>query len=251
LGGAVARQRLHAFHPVHPGQEGATAGFALALILRLQMAATAPVLWVQSRAAQAENGSPYGPGLAALGLDPARLVVVRANSAMDALAAAEMGLEETGLAGVIADLPARLPSDMLKIGKRLSLRAEQRRTPCCLLHATADPVEMPVASRWMVASRPLPRVRMAPDFTTAFEVRLTKNRFGALGRWSVAWAALPTATPTTPDTRTKANHASSFSPPYSFTPLPAVSERLAASPRHRPAAAPGGAQPVPLRPAAA
>ena len=151
-----ARRRLHALHPAHPGQEAAVAGFALALVLALEGSPDAPVLWVQEGQAAREAGRPYGPGLAALGLDPARLVVVAVKGAMHAFAAAEMGLEEAGLAGVLVELPPRLPADMLKLGKRLSLRAEAQETPCLLLHAGAEPVEAPVATRWLVAVAPSP-----------------------------------------------------------------------------------------------
>jgi protein ImuA len=189
IGGPVARQRLHAIHPSAPGQQPAAAGFAIALMLALQTGPS-PILWVQTRQAAAESGHPYGLGLAGLGLDPARVVVVQVASAMEALAAAEMGLEEAGLAGVLVDLPARMPADMLRLGKRLALRAEARQTPCILLHAGPQAVAAPVASRWTVASSAVPRglrVAVSPDLTTAFDLVLTKNRFGPLGRWSVVW----------------------------------------------------------------
>ena len=214
IGGVAARKRLHALHPASPGQEAATAGFALALTLALQRSRDAPVLWVQEGQAAAEAGRPYGYGLAGLGCDPARLVVVAVKGAMNALAAAEMGLEEAGLAGVLVDLPSRLPADMLRLGKRLSLRAEARETPCFLLHAGCEPVEAPVATRWQVSSGApaggggaqgavrraqedptrltsrAPRTAYrVPDFTTAFDLALTKNRCGALGRWHVVWQA--------------------------------------------------------------
>jgi protein ImuA len=255
--GPAAHRRLHAIHPAAPGQEAAATAFALALILSLdakpeRAKPDRPLLWVQAEAARAECGSPYGPGLAALGLDPARLVVLRAKTAMAVLAAAEMGLEEAG--------PSLLPADMLKLGKRLSLRAEQTRTPCCLIHATAAAVEMPVASRWLTASRPLsptatPLDLTAPDFTTAFEVRLSKNRFGPLGRWSLAWR------PSAPDTTVSASepsHAARVAavPRFAFTTLPAcneppLSEPMAAAPVDRPARASRGAQPTPFRRTAA
>ncbi len=196
LGGTKqARTRLHAIHPTCPGQEAAATGFGLALIAALARHPGQPMLWVQDGQAAAESGRPYGLGLAALGIAPAHLIVVAVSGADNVLAAAEMGLEEEGLAGVLAELPTRLPADMLKRGKRLSLRCESRRTPCLLVHATAAPVEAPVATRWMAASRPFPATSSvrdaAPDFTTTFDLALVKNRFGSLGRWSVAWRAMP------------------------------------------------------------
>ncbi len=229
IGGEKARQRLHALHPAHPGQEAATAGFAIALALSLQRARDAPLLWVQDRQATAEAGRPYGHGLAALGFDPARLVVVAVKGAMNALAAAEMGLEEAGLAGVLVDLPPRLPSDMLRLGKRLSLRAQARETPCFLLHAGREPVEAPVATRWSVQSGRRQqaagsRISQLPDLRTAFDLTLTKNRFGGLGRFSVAWR--PVASIASPN---EFNHAI---PEFVFSDT-TLSEPVAASAANR------------------
>jgi protein ImuA len=163
----------------------------LTLAVALAAAAGAgggPLLWVLERGGGHEAGRPYAPGLAALGIDPADVIVVAVSSAVEALAAAEMGLEAPGLAGVVVDLPARLPRDMLRLGKRLSLRTQAQAVPCLLVHAGAAPVEMPVASRWLVASRPPPLdTAGGPDLTTAFDLTLTKNRAGRLTRLAVGW----------------------------------------------------------------
>jgi protein ImuA len=244
LGGLAARRRLHALHPARPGQETATAGFGLALIQTLDALADGatggvgqrPILWVVPRVTARECGQPYGPGLLDLGLAPERVIVVSVERAMDAFAAAEMGLEERGLAGVLVDLPARLPADLLRLGKRLSLRASRQATPCLLLHATPEPVEAPVASRWLVASQPVMR-GIAPDFTTAFDLTLAKNRTGALGRFAVAWTRAPS-------TAGSCNHA------FTFVPLRApLSRGLAADVADGPAGARGQAGRRTARPA--
>ncbi len=238
IGGDKARTMVHALHPAHPGQEAAVAGFAIALALSLQRARDAPLLWVQDRQAMMESGRPYGLGLAGLGFDPARLVVVAVKGAMNAFAAAEMGLEEAGLAGVLVDLPRRLPFDMLRLGKRLSLRAQTREIPCFLLHAGSVAIETSVATRWSVQSADVfcpPRqnreICSLPDLTTAFDLALTKNRAGKLGRFRVAW-------------RSVASIACSESPSHAshtFTDLaPTLSERVATFDADRPAGASGG-----------
>ena len=53
----------------------AASGFCAALLGALSRRAAMPVLWVT------RDRTLYGPGLAALGLDPARLVIVRARRA--------------------------------------------------------------------------------------------------------------------------------------------------------------------------
>ena len=72
LGGGLARGRVHEVFGAG-GEEGAATGLAL---LWAQLAGgNAPLLWLRSDGAARIGGLPYGPGLAALGLDPARLLL--------------------------------------------------------------------------------------------------------------------------------------------------------------------------------
>ena len=76
------------------------------------------VLWcVASR----KGGELYPPGLAMLGLDPARLLLVRSRNRVALLAAAEEGLHSSGLAMVVAEV-ARPPG--MTAARRLQLAAE-------------------------------------------------------------------------------------------------------------------------------
>lgn len=192
-GEAALRRRLHAIHPAAIGQEAAATAFALTLLAGVAPLRAAPLLWIQERQTTAEAGRPYGAGIASFALAIETLVIVRAKGAMDALAAAEMGLEEAGLAGVIVELPSRLPADMLKLTKRLSLRAEARAVPCLMLHATPSPTDTSAATRWSVAARPPDRMwiggRSLPDWSLELDLVLNRNRFGPLGRWTVRWEA--------------------------------------------------------------
>lgn len=193
IGGLQARSRIHAIHPARPGDEAAANGFAFTLLAHLAaLAAKAqrtsrqprPILWVQDRRARLEAGVPYAHGIGVFGLEAAQLVIVSTKTALDALAATEIGLETGGLDGVLAELPAHLPADMLALGKRLALRSERSGTPCLLLHASAAPVPAPVATRWQVASRPNLSVRDLGPRIPVVDVLLVKNRFGPTGHWS-------------------------------------------------------------------
>ena len=109
LGGGLARGRVHAV-----AGPGATA-FAVVLCARLP----GPVLWC------VVEGGPFSPlhppGFAALGLDPHRLVMARADSETAALGVAETGLREPGLAAVVVETARGLRSVH---GRRLQLAAE-------------------------------------------------------------------------------------------------------------------------------
>lgn len=194
-GAAALRRRLHAIHPAAIGQEAAATTFTLALLAIAAPPRPAPVLWVQERQTIAEAGRPHGPGFLPFTITPEMLVMVQTKGPLEALTAAEMGLEESGLAGVIVELPARLPSDMLKLTKRLSLRAEARAVPCFMLHATPTPTDTSAATRWMAAARPPQRVSIGgisiPDWALTLDLVLARNRFGPLGRWAVRWQAAP------------------------------------------------------------
>lgn len=196
-GEAALRRRLHAIHPAAIGQEAAATAFALALLAGVAPPRPAPLLWVQERQTVAEAGRPYGPGFLPFTIAPEMLVIVHTKGPLEALTAAEMGLEDGGLAGVIVELPARLPSDMLKLTKRLSLRAEARAVPCLMLHATPTPTDTSAATRWMAAARS-PQCSDAggislPDWALTLDLVLDRNRFGPLGRWAVRWDATPEA----------------------------------------------------------
>ena len=109
LGGGLARGRVHAV-----AGPGATA-FAAVLCMRLR----GPILWC------VVEGGPFSPlhppGLAALGLDPHRLVMARTDSETAALGAAETGLREPGLAAVVVETTGGVRSVH---GRRLQLAAE-------------------------------------------------------------------------------------------------------------------------------
>jgi hypothetical protein len=206
LGGVAARTRLHALHPARPGDEAAATGFAFTMLAQLAGLAAArqsgvrqrrPILWVQDRRARLEAGLPYAPGLERFGIDPSQIVIVATTNVLDALAATEIGLETSGLDGVLVEMPPNLPADMLALGKRLALRAEKSATPCMLLHASAAAVPAPVATRWQVASRPAFAERPWSRPLAAVDLTLVKNRFGVTGRWSAILdpAAFPTGVP--------------------------------------------------------
>ena len=100
----------------------------------------------------------YGPGLAGHGLDPARVIVVRAARDEDILWTLEEGLRTAGIGVVIGEI-GRLP---MVVGRRLQLAAERSGIPALVLRrwrtggeAAAERARPSAAvTRWRVA--PLP-----------------------------------------------------------------------------------------------
>jgi len=140
LGGGLPRGCLH--EVAGAVDDGAALGFCTALAGRL--AAERPVLWCQP------EFDLYAPGLAALGLDPARLIVITARRPADRLWAMEEGLRCQALAAAVIEL------DDLDItaGRRLQLAAEASGVTGFVLHP--DGLRTAAASvavtRWTVIS---------------------------------------------------------------------------------------------------
>ena len=134
--------------------------FALALGVRRLLSCDAPrrevpvlesqVLWCASAVDAAELGRPSGAGLAALGLDPRRLIVVEPAKAADVLWTLEEGLK----AGALALVLGQLPAIDLTPARRLALAAAGSRTPCLLLTHPRAPVAPATSTRWRIAPAP-------------------------------------------------------------------------------------------------
>src|SRR5438876_2951564 len=119
LGGGLGGAALHDLSAA-PLHLGAAAGFALTL------AALAPdkakqTLWIATDFGSLETGALYGPGLDLIGLDSARLLVVRVARPLDALFAMEEALKCRALVTVVAELG----ETDLTATRRLSLAARE------------------------------------------------------------------------------------------------------------------------------
>jgi protein ImuA len=150
-GGGLALGALHEILGAGADEEdgAAAAGFVARIAGRLEAGF---VLWCLKR------GDLYGPGLAAHGLDPARIAMVRATRDDDILWALEEGLRAPGIAAVVGEV-GRLP---MVAGRRLQLAAERSGITALLLRrwrtgaAAEAERERPSAAvtRWRIA--PLP-----------------------------------------------------------------------------------------------
>lgn len=186
LGGGLARGAVHDIYAAAAADAPAVAGFALAL--SACAARAAPLVWVRQAMVDAECGRPHGPGLAALGLDPARIVLIRAGDATAALKAAEDAARTPAVAAVILDLWGEPKALDLTASRRLALAASQAGATVFLTRLAAAPAPSAAASRWAVsalASRPLEA--NAPGLP-AFAINLLRHRSGLMPRgWRVEW----------------------------------------------------------------
>ncbi|MDZ4693473.1 hypothetical protein [Terricaulis sp.] len=175
---------LHEIGPADPGSEPAAIGFALNLAA--SWARQAGVIWAGEEGVFAEDGAPYSPGLAQLGLDPGRLIVIRAAKREDCLWAAEQALSARG-AIVICALSGRGKPLDLKTTRRLLLFAERNGSKCLLVRPRAE--ASAAWTRWRVAAAPSraePRELGPP----AYAIELMRSRGGPAGaRFTIEWNA--------------------------------------------------------------
>jgi protein ImuA len=195
LGGGLRRGGLHEVRPAEPGDAPAATGFALACVARFRTGSQ-PWLWVRQDLAGRETGEPYGPGLAALGLDPGRLVLLAAADARDVLRAAEEGVRCPALAAVLVE-PWGDPRALdLTALRRLALAAEDSGVPALLLRNGGHGGPAGAVTRWRVgaaASRPLPALGRLPGLGfPVVAATLERNRqqggLGDGGSWIMEWS---------------------------------------------------------------
>lgn len=188
-GSSEAGLRGAALHEI----SGAAAdSFAIMVAGRLVARDGGTVLWC----ARPGESDLYPPGLAALGLNPSRLLMVHCRRRADRLAAAEEGLRSRGLAAVVTEVD-HLPD--MTAGRRLQLAAEGGDVTGLLLlrgetgkspdSTTPDRVKSDVLPPSVALSRW--RVDHAPAGAAGVELRwrlaLLRCRSGGSGEWIVDW----------------------------------------------------------------
>lgn len=162
-------------------EDGAGLGFATFLLGRLGARTGRPVLWVAS------GEEPYAPGLAALGLTPERLVVVRTYRAAQGLWAVEEGLRCGALGGVLAEL-WKLD---LTAARRLQLAARASGVPALVLNHGA--AIGPAVTRWRASAQPsrAPVGEGVGAWNWRLELLRCRGRCvgddGRIAAWDVEW----------------------------------------------------------------
>jgi len=123
-------------------------GAATGLLLASVPDGDSPVLWITSPMVAREHGLPYGPGLKAVGLDPARLILVRPREQRDTLWTIEEGLKVRGLAAVIGEVGAV----DLKASRRLAITAREHGTKALMLVRSTEVPASAAFSRFQLTA---------------------------------------------------------------------------------------------------
>lgn len=182
----IGRPGVHEIHAA-AGDGAAAAGFALA-VAALLLKRKPAMLWVRHDLLQAENGGVYPPGLAAFGIPPAAVTLVRVKDVLGVLQAGLEAARCSALAVILVDFWGSARAYDLTASRRLALAAKASGVTLFLLRHAASAMPSAAETRWSVKglpSRPLAALAPGPP---AFAATLLRHRGGMAGQvWRVEW----------------------------------------------------------------
>lgn len=170
------------------GHEACATGFAAALAWRMARGKT--VLWICQDFSALEFGALAATGLLELGIDPARVLMLRVAHAEDALRAASDALGCGALGAVVIELVGAPKALDLTASRRLTLAASEHGVSALLLRFGAEPDASAASTRWVVRAQP--SVQTSGDDENwgqpVFDCALVRNRHGGTGQWVMEWS---------------------------------------------------------------
>ncbi|MEZ5841232.1 MAG: hypothetical protein R3D02_12680 [Hyphomicrobiales bacterium] len=186
LGGGLPRAALHEVLCEGAADAAAATGFALAMALRA--AAGRPLVWVRQEFLDTETGGLYAPGLVDFGLDPQRLVLVRAADPKAVLRAAGEAARAAVLGAVLFESIGEAKAFDLTASRRLALAAGASGVTLLAVRIAAPPAASAAVSRWRVAGAASAPLEANAPGHPAFSVELLRHRAGLAGRtWVLEW----------------------------------------------------------------
>jgi protein ImuA len=191
LKGGLARAAIH--EVFCEGRQGAAAtGFVTGLAGRVTV--RRPLLWVRQDFSELETGALSMSGLAELGLDPRRVVMVRAADVESALRTSADALACDALGAVVLELWGETRQFDLVASRKLTLAAQSSGVTGLLLRMAAQPLPSTAETRWMLraahsppGSASMPAAPWSAWGAPRFDVELLRNRHGPCGRWIMEW----------------------------------------------------------------
>lgn len=183
LQGGLMRGALHEIFAQESRHASSATGFVGGLVGRL--ARRRPLLWVRQDFIESEAGMVSMNGLAELGLDPQRLVTVRAADAETALRVTADALACDALGAVVLDLWGEVRAFDLVASRKLTLAAQISGVTCLMLRTSAMPAASTAETRWVI--RAAPSSPVVDWGAPMLDVQLVRNRHGQTGQWIMEW----------------------------------------------------------------
>ena len=170
---------VHELKPFAEADQPATLGFSLAL-MQTVLPAEGIIAWVS-----AQPMPLYAPGLRQIGLDPARVIFVRARKPSDRQWAMEEALQCTSLTAVVGELE-KLD---FKQSRRLQLAAEKSGVTAWVLPSPRAAKTNASTSRWSIRSLPSEAEGDLPGIgDPQWQIDLLHMRHGKPGSWTIRWS---------------------------------------------------------------
>jgi len=187
LGGGLARGRLHELFAAEREDAAGAAGFATMLAC-LMLPAGAPVLWLRQEETERQDGRLHAPGLAEIGLDPARLVLAVLPDPVTLLRAAADVVRCAEVGAVVIELWRNPRALDLTASRRLAVAAEASGVTALMLRAQADPSPSAAQTRWAVRAAASTALEAQAPGHTVLDIELLRQRGRPSGgRWLLEW----------------------------------------------------------------
>lgn len=175
---SLTRGALHEFYASTGADDVSLAALAMMLGLENGKLAT---LWVRHGALAAETGAPYPAGLAELGVDPARLLLVQVRDVSSALQAGLEGARCAALGAVIVEFRGEARAYDITASRRLALAAKASGVPVFLLRSGAKVAASVAETRWLARAAPSRALATRAPGHPAFHLILLRARNGQEG----------------------------------------------------------------------
>ena len=186
LGGGLAVGRTHEFFAADALD--ATSAAAFAALIALRTPGKAPLIWLRTSDAGKRGGHIHAPGIAELGGDPDRLLLVETADPKMLLACANDAIRCAGSAAVIVESWGQFPLLDLTAGRRLTLGARDAGTTLLMLRLATAPAPSVAETRWSIAAAPSRALEANAPGAPAFDLELLRWRGGPAGtRWRLDW----------------------------------------------------------------
>jgi protein ImuA len=176
--GGLACGALHEIVPA-PRAMPAAFGFIAAILSRI----SGRVIFVMPAYGLREYGRLHGHGLRALGLDPARLILVETAHRRETLWA----IEEALRSGAPAAVAGFIDTLDLKLSQRLHLAATDAGLPLLLLRPVQSLEASAASTRWCVGTAEATRDRFGLVTRPRWHLHLERARNGRPGEWIVEY----------------------------------------------------------------
>ena len=177
LGGGLAMAALHELYA--GGEADAATAAAMAVLLAMRTGREGPIVWLGDDASR-RAGRLYGLGLAELGVDPTRLLLVEAPDAVQLLRASAEATACGGVAAVIVVVAGKAAALDLTATRRLGLSAARSGVTILLVRDGA-PAPSAASTRWQVGSAASTAMPGQAPASPAFALSLLRHRGGIAG----------------------------------------------------------------------